>query len=116
MKEKDYTALLKPIGTKQTAVEWLANELYEKFEMKGDGALFNDLLNQAKEMFEQQIIDARVNAPLLNTEYKSDYVIEAEQYYNETFGKSTFWYDEDQTTERMNIIGQNGNDGIHYDE
>ena len=39
---------------KQTAVEWLANELYEKFEMKGDGALFNDLVNQAKEMEEQQ--------------------------------------------------------------
>lgn len=95
---------------KQTAVEWLANELYEKFEMKGDGALFNDLLNQAKEMFEQQIIDARVKKPL-QSEWD-----EAEQYYNETFGKSTFWYDEDQTTERMNIIGQNGNDGIHYDE
>ena len=39
---------------KQTAVEWLANELYEKFEMKGDGALFNDLVNQAKEMEKQQ--------------------------------------------------------------
>ena len=25
------------------------------------------------------------------------------------------WYDEDQTTERMNIIGQNGNDGEHYE-
>ena len=41
-----------------TAVEWLANELYEKFEMKGDGALFNDLLNKANTMFEQQIINA----------------------------------------------------------
>jgi hypothetical protein len=35
---------------KQTAVEWLANEFYEKLEVKGDGALFNDLVNQAKEM------------------------------------------------------------------
>jgi hypothetical protein len=101
---------------KQTAVEWLANELYEKFEMKGDGALFNDLLNQANKMFEQQLTDARVTAPLLPHVHKQAYVNEAEQYYNETFGKSTFWYDEDQTTERMNIIGQNGNDGIHYDE
>ena len=24
------------------------------------------------------------------------------------------WYNEEQTTERMNIIGQNGNDGEHY--
>jgi len=39
---------------KQSAVEWLSQELYEKFEMKGDGALFNDLLNQAKEMEKQQ--------------------------------------------------------------
>jgi hypothetical protein len=39
---------------KQTAVEWLANEFYEKLEVKGDGALFNDLVNQAKEMEKQQ--------------------------------------------------------------
>jgi hypothetical protein len=94
---------------KQTAVEWLANELYEKFEMKGDGALFNDLLNQANKMFEQQIIDAFDNG------VEDDGIIDnAEQYYNETFGKSTPWYDEDKTTERMNIIGQNGNNGEHY--
>ena len=94
---------------KQTAVEWLANELYEKFEMKGDGALFNDLLNQANKMFEQQIIDAFDNG------VEDDGIIDnAEQYYNETFGESTPWYDEDKLTERMNIIGQNGNDGEHY--
>jgi hypothetical protein len=95
----------------QTAVEWLVSKLPQRMLN-----YLEEEIEQAKEMFEQQIIDARVNAPLLNTEYKSDYVIEAEQYYNQTFGKSTFWYDEDQTTERMNIIGQNGNDGIHYDE
>ena len=39
---------------KQTAVEWLANEFYEKLEVRGDGALFNDLVNQAKEMEKQQ--------------------------------------------------------------
>lgn len=33
-----------------TAVEWLANELYEKFEMRGDGLLYDDILKQAKEM------------------------------------------------------------------
>ena len=93
---------------KQTAVEWLANELYEKFEMKGDGALFNDLLNQANKMFEQQIIDAynySVNGNIL-----------AQQYYNQTFGEPTPWYDEDQTTERMEVIGQNGNEGEHYNK
>jgi hypothetical protein len=43
------------------------------------------LREQAKEIEKEQIIDARVNAPLLNTESKYDYVIEAETYYNETF-------------------------------
>ena len=38
----------------KTAVEWLANELYEKFEMKGDGKLFNKIYDKAKEMEKQQ--------------------------------------------------------------
>ena len=33
----------------------------------------------------------------------------------EQFKKKETWYNEEQTTERMNIIGQNGNDGTHYD-
>ena len=45
---------LKRNKMKQTAVEWLANEFYEKLEVKGDGALFNDLVDQAKEMEKQQ--------------------------------------------------------------
>ena len=98
---------------KPTAVEWLANKLYEKFEMKGDGALFNDLLNQANKMFEQQIIDAcYFGSQNLPYEIKD----KSEQYYNETFGTPTPWYDEDQTTERMNVIGQNGNEGEHYNK
>ena len=66
-----------------TAVEWLANELYEKFEMKGDGALFNDLLNKANKMFEQQIINANrdgVDMVVDNVPW-----ITGEEYYNETF-------------------------------
>ena len=66
---------------KQTAVEWLANELYEKFEMKGDGALFNDLVKQAKEMEKQQIIDAYKDGNYDNGMGRC----EEEQYYNETF-------------------------------
>jgi hypothetical protein len=64
---------------KQTAVEWLANEFYEKLEVKGDGALFNDLVNQAKEMEKQQIIDA----------YETSHIsmMTSKQYYNETYNK-----------------------------
>jgi hypothetical protein len=42
----------------KTAVEYLAKELYEKFEMKGTGLVFDDILNKAKEMEKQQIQDA----------------------------------------------------------
>jgi hypothetical protein len=63
-----------------TAVELFAQRLIQR----GIGYNINDF-EEAKEMEKQQIIDARVNAPLLNTESKYDYVIEAEQYYNQTF-------------------------------
>jgi hypothetical protein len=46
MKEKDYTALLKPVGTKQTAVEWLVEIL--------DLPPNNYLVIEAKEMEKQQ--------------------------------------------------------------
>ena len=39
----------------QTAVEWLAKELYEKMEMKGDGEVFDKILEQAKEKENQQM-------------------------------------------------------------
>jgi len=48
------------------AVEWFAKELYEKFEMKGDGKVFDDLLEQAKEMEvenkKKAYIDGGINA------------------------------------------------------
>lgn len=61
---------------KQTAVEWLG--LY----IKGITTLnCDDIINQAKEMEKEQIIDA----------YKADLYPcsdeDAEQYYNETFKK-----------------------------
>lgn len=65
-----------------TSVEWLANEFYEKFEMKGDGALFNDLLNQAKEMEKQQIMKAVYDSMGTNLDANMG---RAEQYYNETY-------------------------------
>lgn len=29
--------------------------------------------------------------------------------------KSKNWYDEQRTSQRMNVIGQNGNEGTHYE-
>jgi hypothetical protein len=67
---------------KQTAVEWFAQELYEKFEMKGDGKVFDELLDQAKEMEKEQIITAYDKG-----EFNQGCNGDAEQYYNETFKK-----------------------------
>lgn len=66
---------------KETAVEWLSNELYEKFEMRGDGLLYDEILDQAKEMERQQIIDAYDNGN------RSFFEKSGKKYYNETFEK-----------------------------
>jgi hypothetical protein len=42
----------------QTAVEWLAIQLYEKMNMSGDGKIFDELLEQAKQMEQHQIVIA----------------------------------------------------------
>ena len=93
---------------KQTVVEYLINNIIEDQIVKKSGSEWEEIFNQANKMFEQQIIDAY--------KYSVNGNILAEQYYNETFGESTPWYDEDQTTERMNVIGQNGNEGEHYNK
>ena len=67
---------------KQTAIEWLLEEL------NNGRHLTDKLIEQAKEMEKQQIIDARLSAPSeLVTYSKTTYLEEAEQYYNEKFNK-----------------------------
>jgi hypothetical protein len=65
-----------------TAVEWFAKELYEKFEMKGDGKVFDDLLNQSNKLFENQIVNAWNDGLWGKLREGED---NAESYYNETF-------------------------------
>jgi hypothetical protein len=62
-----------------TAVEWFAEELYQKVEMKGDGKVFDELLDQAKEMEEEQRENAFENG------MNAVNIHNLEQYYNETF-------------------------------
>ena len=65
---------------KQTAVEWLEEQIYSTRELD-----LQAVINQAKEMEKEQIIQARTTAPIIPTIDMIDYVKEAEQYYNETF-------------------------------
>jgi hypothetical protein len=78
---------------KQTAVEWLI-EQFKEYDFEDSPTMYIMQIPswvlekkelQAKEMEKQQIIEARVTAPLLDTCSKNEYIIEAEQYYNETF-------------------------------
>jgi len=50
--EKDYSALLQPIGTKQSAVEWLIETHFGSIENCTPD--FRNKIKQAKEMEEQQ--------------------------------------------------------------
>jgi len=73
-----------------TAVEWFAKELYEKFEMKGDGKVFDELLSQAKKMDKEQIMKTYEVAISRGTNYDEDVYHKnnwrsGEKYYNETF-------------------------------
>lgn len=64
---------------KLTAVEWLASQLGEHIIWEEK---IIDLVEQAKEMEKDQIICARMNGM---TDDELSY-INAEQYYNETYG------------------------------
>jgi hypothetical protein len=70
------------IKYKMTAVEWFAKELYEKFEMKGDGKVFDGLLKLANAKFKKQIISAHCDGQNIED---TGGVLDAEPYYNKTF-------------------------------
>jgi hypothetical protein len=67
---------------KKTAVEWLEQEILKpNLSMK-------EILEQAKEMEKEQIIDAYFDSTSqFSVDARMDYPKSAEQYYNETFEK-----------------------------
>ena len=66
---------------KQTAVEWLLEELDNKDWYYLQQSIRNEIIEQAKAMEKQQIIDAYQNV-LFDEDGN---LLTAEQYYNETF-------------------------------
>ena len=84
----------------KTAVEWLVEQICTDIKMYDDYGnvshieFYNafksctdlsEYIKKAKEMEKKQIIEARFTAPIWPDIHKSDYLKEAEQYYNETF-------------------------------
>ena len=63
-----------------TAVEWIEEKM-KKLTPPGYQTEISAMLEQAKQMEKEQIINAHENG------YEYMGVVSAEQYYNETFGK-----------------------------
>lgn len=78
------------MNNKQTAVELLKQRLIKDQQIFPiyteyiNGILY-DIDNELLEMEKQQVIEARVTAPLMSSPFESDYEKEAERYYKETF-------------------------------
>ena len=73
----------------QTAVEWFAQQLYERFTMKGDGKLYQLLFEQAKEMEKERIIKGYANGHNDGCRYMNNEKQQfehGEQYYEQTYG------------------------------
>ena len=73
-----------------TAVEWFNQQLVDKQNGDGDLRSWDEILDQANKLFEQQIINAYAQAMI--DESGSDYIgmneeIDAEIYYDKTFKK-----------------------------
>jgi len=70
--------------SKQTAVEWLENQLkdvkYNRLEKNGYTNAVNNLYAQAKQMEKEQMIDAYYEGK------QYGFKEQGEQYYNETYG------------------------------
>ena len=72
--------------TKQTAVEFAVEKL-EKFIPSGNQIAIFSILQQAKQMEKEQIKDAFVECWQSNVPDGIECKLDAEQYYNETYGK-----------------------------
>jgi hypothetical protein len=80
--------------SKQTAVEWYANASHELIVKKTKGeinhvellTMHHNLIQQAKQMEREQIIDAYTECWMNDGGNGFHKVKEAESYYNETYG------------------------------
>jgi hypothetical protein len=64
------------MSKQQTAVDWLVKEIYRDLVYDNN---VKWLIDQAKQMEKEQIVDAFHSKKIINT-------ISAEQYYRETYG------------------------------
>jgi hypothetical protein len=71
------------MNKQQTAVEWLVEQILNNENIRWRGTILIELSEKAKEMEKEQIIKAASNHCYPTCELAT---IDAEQYYNETYG------------------------------
>jgi hypothetical protein len=71
------------MNKKQTAVEWFNQQLVDRQNGNGDSRSIDEIFEKAKEMFEEQI----KNACQHGVDYDKSPYNNAQEYYNETYGK-----------------------------
>jgi hypothetical protein len=70
------------LDKKLNSVEFLAKELYEKMEMSGNGKVFDEILEKAKEIHKQEIIGT-FNYAITHEKYRR--VHNGNEYYDIKF-------------------------------
>ena len=68
-----------------TSIEQLLNELYTEMNLSGNGRVLDEILEEAKEMHKQEIIEAHGEDRSYLQDDGSWKRINGEQYYQETF-------------------------------
>lgn len=72
---------------KTTSVEWLAQAIYDKMKMKGDGRVFQGILDEALAIHkEEQRLTYEGVAQNLGTSIRESDIPKFEEYYAKTFG------------------------------
>jgi hypothetical protein len=72
----------------KTAVQWYSEQLKDKLGqivINQNWQLFDEIIEQAKEMEKEHIEDAVMYGIDINSKYTNNVQETAEQYYNETF-------------------------------
>jgi hypothetical protein len=84
-----------------TSIEWLVKELYTEMNMSGDGRVLDEILEEAKEMHKQEIIDAWNDGEydyFYSKENGKDFA-DGNEYYQEKYGNNQL-----QLSNRGNIL------------
>ena len=97
-----------------TAKDYVAasKDFEDMMMAKVDDALEQEKINLAGQVFNDEDPSEE---EIDNTE-ESDEVVNDTEESEENIEDSKEEWDEDESNKRMDIIGQNGNDGLHYDQ